>query len=104
VPEDASGELALFSRLLGQGDGEKSPGLVLSGAERTREALLAAGIAVEHTRIVGPVDSRRTALMRRRWPITVVGLLVVTRGCICGCLRRMWFGCAACLLGGGELR
>jgi hypothetical protein len=38
-----------------------SPSLVLSGAERTREALLAAWIAVEHARVVGPVDSRVTA-------------------------------------------
>lgn len=42
-------------------DEQEPPGLVLSPAERTREALLAAGIAVEHARIVGPVDSRRTA-------------------------------------------
>jgi hypothetical protein len=37
------------------------PRLVLSGAERTREALLAAAIAVEHARVAGPVSSRRTA-------------------------------------------
>jgi hypothetical protein len=42
-------------------DEQEPPGLVLSPAERTREALLAAGIAVEHARVVGPVDSRVTA-------------------------------------------
>jgi hypothetical protein len=35
--------------------------LVLSGAERTREALLSARIAVEHVRVVEPSDSRTTA-------------------------------------------
>jgi hypothetical protein len=41
--------------------GGGSPRLLLSDAECTREALLASRIAVEHARVVGPVDSRRTA-------------------------------------------
>jgi hypothetical protein len=38
-----------------------APHLVLSGAERTREALLAASISLEHARVYGPVDSRVAA-------------------------------------------
>jgi hypothetical protein len=44
----------------------KAPGLVLSGAERTREALLASAIAVEHVRVVAPADSRTTAAYAAR--------------------------------------
>jgi len=44
-----------------QGNDEKSARLVLSDVDRTREAILAARIAVEHARVVGAVDSRATA-------------------------------------------
>jgi hypothetical protein len=37
------------------------PGLVLSGAERTQEALTAAAISLEYGRIVGAVDARLAA-------------------------------------------
>jgi hypothetical protein len=40
---------------------EAAPDLLLRPEERTREALTAAGIAVEHARVVGPSDSRSTA-------------------------------------------
>ena len=61
VPGDPAGEFDAFTAQLAERNEQKSPGLVLSGAERTREALLAAWIAVEHARVVGPVDSRTTA-------------------------------------------
>src|SRR5688572_3267587 len=41
--------------------GGVAPPLLLSDAERTREALLSAAICVEHARIAGPSDSRVTA-------------------------------------------
>ena len=58
---DPSGEFGDVAPVTRQGNDEKSPRLLLSDANRTREAMLAARIAVEHARVVGPVDSRATA-------------------------------------------
>src|SRR5688500_1232188 len=54
---DPSGEFAGFAPSGLQGNDEKSPGLVLSDAERTREALLASAIAVEFIRVMALSDS-----------------------------------------------
>jgi hypothetical protein len=51
--------------LLGAAEGAV-PHLVLSPAERTREALWAASISLEHARVHGPVDSRVTAAYASR--------------------------------------
>src|SRR5688500_9141628 len=60
VPGDPSGEFSDVAPVTKQGNDQKSPRLLLSDADRTREAMLAARIAVEHARVVGPVDSRAT--------------------------------------------
>jgi hypothetical protein len=44
-----------------QGNEQEAPRLLLSDADRVREALLASRIAVEHIRIAAPSDSRVTA-------------------------------------------
>jgi hypothetical protein len=61
VPDDPSGEFGAFTPMLGVGNDRKSARLLLSDADRTREALLASRIAVEHIRVVQPSDSRVTA-------------------------------------------
>jgi hypothetical protein len=54
---DPSGEFGDAAPVTKQDDDKKSPGLVLSGAERTREALLASAIAVEFIRVMALSDS-----------------------------------------------
>jgi hypothetical protein len=56
-----SGDFDVFASELEQGNAQKSARLVLSDAERTREALLASRIALEHARVVGPIDAPATA-------------------------------------------
>jgi hypothetical protein len=66
-PLDPPGEFSDVAPVDKRGNDEKAPGLVLSGAERTREALLASAIAVEFIRVMAasdsehPSDSRVTA-------------------------------------------
>jgi hypothetical protein len=82
-----------------------APPLVLSGAERTREALLASAIAVEFIRVVAlsesehPSDSPAQPDTRVRWLITVGRCVVVIRGCICLFWLVIVIGCARCRLG-----
>jgi hypothetical protein len=58
---DPSGEFGGVTPVVKQGNDEKSPCLVLSGPEQTREALTAAAISLEYGRIRGPGDARRAA-------------------------------------------
>ena len=58
--DDPLPRVGVSEGVLGAAEGA-APHLVLSGAERTREALLASAIAVEHARVSGAVDSRITA-------------------------------------------
>jgi hypothetical protein len=61
VSGDPFGEFGAFATSGMQGNDEKSGRLVLSDADRVREALLASRIAVEHIRIAAQSDSRATA-------------------------------------------
>ena len=58
---DPSGEFADFTSVGEQGNDQKSARLVLTDVQRTHESLWAARIALEHGRVVGPIDARATA-------------------------------------------
>jgi hypothetical protein len=54
VGDSSEREFGAFTPELAEGNDGKSPGLVLTGVERTREALLASAIAAEFIRVMAP--------------------------------------------------
>src|SRR5687768_842973 len=59
--EDGPEGFGAFAPKLGEENDQKSARLLLSDVDRTREALLASRIAVEHIRIVAPPNPSVTA-------------------------------------------
>ena len=61
VSGDPSGEFSDVAPVTKQENDQKSARLLLSDSDRTRDALLASRIAVEHIRIVAPPNPSVTA-------------------------------------------